>query len=67
MQSYKQVVTLLQQKHHPPQYKLITLPHKIKLHISIKSTSNACGVEILDVWSVEQMLWQVALFKGGMR
>lgn len=24
-------------------------PHKIKLHISIKSTSNACGVEILDV------------------
>lgn len=51
----------------PPQYKLITFPHKIKLHISIKSTSNACGVEILDVWSVEQMLWQVALFKGGMR
>lgn len=49
MQSYKQVVTLLQQKPPPPQYKLITFPHKIKLHISIKNTSNACGVEILDV------------------
>lgn len=40
----------------PPQYNLITFPRKIKLHISIKNKSNACGVEILDVLSVERML-----------